>query len=226
MPGVVHSNISREVKSKKYFLLILMSMCMYLYVLGQLHARAEMQPHLRQNQNAPGENSDDSASKEKKPYFTLRIGQGGFSDKRSPLGKLGGGQLTLDIKPGKLPLALSISSEYYTNSADPSHSHEIPGLVSINILYTAPIFKSKRVNFFMGGGMGRLKVPKGEDEPDAVVRGTHYNLEAGMNVRVFWKIGFYGTCKYLYAKKAVAGIDIIDFKEFIILLGITFNFSL
>ena len=202
-----------------------MSVAVYLCVPGQLFARTEMQAQHKQNQNEPGKPHKDSAAKKKKFYFTIRLGQGGFSDKRSPLGKLGGGQLTLDIKPAKLPLALSISSEYYTNSADPSHSYEIPGLTAINILYTAPMFDSKRVNFFTGGGMGWLKVPKGEAEPGAVVRGSHYNLEAGMKVRVFRIIGLYGICKYLYAKKAAGGIDIIDFSEFIILLGITFTFS-
>ncbi len=211
---------------QKYFLLISLFICISLYPSGQLSARAEMPAHHGQNQNVSGDKNEDSVPKKKKLYFTIRLGQGGFSDKRSPLGKLGGGQLALDIKPGKLPLALSISYEYYTNSADPGHSYEIAGLVAINMLYTAPIFKSKRVNFFMGGGMGWLKVPKGEAEPDAVVRGIHYNLEGGMNVRAFWKIGFYGICKYLYAKKTTDGIDLIDFNEFIILLGITFSFSL
>ncbi len=30
--------------------------------------------------------------------FTIRFGQGGFSDNRSPVGQLGGGQLAFDIK--------------------------------------------------------------------------------------------------------------------------------
>jgi len=201
---------------QNYFLLILLFICIYLCASGQLSARTEMQAHHSQNQNVS----------KKKLYFTIRLGQGGFYDKRSPLNKLGGGQLTLDVKPANLPLALSLSYEYYTNSAEPSHSYEIAGLVAINMLYTAPMSRSKRVNFFMGGGMGWLKVPKGEAEPDTLVRGIHYNLEGGMNVRLFWKIGLYGICKYLYAKKTTDGIDLIDFNEFIILLGFTFNFSL
>jgi len=69
---------------------------------------------------------DSSSSKKKKVYLTIRLGQGGFRDDRSPIGKLGGGQLTLDIKPVKYPIALSITNEYYTNSAyyvfdDPPH---------------------------------------------------------------------------------------------------------
>ena len=167
-----------------------------------------------------------SATKEKKVYFTIRWGQGGFRDNRSEIGKLGGGQLTLDIKPEKYPVAISISGEYYTNSPDPTHSYEIAGLTVINLLYMTKPFKSERANVFMGGGIGRLEVPKGENEPDAVVKGTMYDIEAGVNVRLFWKIGFYGIGKYLYAQKKNNSIKVIDFSECIVLLGFTLNFGL
>jgi len=167
-----------------------------------------------------------SGSNEKKIYFTLRLGQGGFYDDRSEIGKLGGGQLTLDIKPGKYPVALSISSEYYTNSADPTHSYEIARLTALNMLYMTKPFKSERTTIFLGGGIGGLEVPKGENEPDTMVKGFLYNFEGGINVRLFWKIGFYGTGKYLYAKKKTNSIKVIDFSEFIVLLGFTLNFGL
>jgi len=167
-----------------------------------------------------------SASKEKKVYFTIRLGQGGFRDDRSDIGKLGGGQLTLDIKPRKYPVAISISGEYYTNSPDPTHSYEIAGLTAINLLYMTKLLKSERADVFLGGGIGRLKVPKDENNPDAMVKDTMYNLEGGINVRMFWKIGFYGTGKYLYAKKKNNSIKVIDFSELIFLLGFTFNFGL
>ena len=158
--------------------------------------------------------------------LTFRFGQGGFSDDRSPLGKLGGGQVTLDIKPVKYPVAISLTSEYYTNSNNPTHSYEIAGLLAINLLYMKKPFKTERVNVFMGGGMGRLEVPKGEDKPDDREIGVVYNLEAGINVRAFWKIGFYGITKYLYAQKEKNNIKVINFSEFIVLLGITFNFGI
>ena len=167
-----------------------------------------------------------STSEKKRVYFTFRYGQGGFRDDRSPIGKLGGGQLTLDIKPAELPIALSISSEYYTNSADPTHSYEIAGLLAINTLYMATPFKSERITVFGGGGIGWLIVPEGENEPDAMESGFLYNLEGGINVKAFWKIGFYGVGKYLYAQKTTDGIKRIDFNEGIVLLGITFNFVL
>jgi len=170
--------------------------------------------------------TDSLSSAEKKIYFTIRLGQGGFTDDRSPIGKLGGGQLALDIKPSKFPITISVSSEYYTNSADPTHSYEIAGLIAVNFLYMTKVLKSERVNLFAGGGIGGLEVPKGVDEPDAMERGILYNIEGGINIRAFWKIGFYGIYKYLYAKKERKNVKVIDFSEHIVLLGITFNFSL
>ena len=184
----------------------------------------EAQEH--QNQDLSKHQTARSTSEKKRVYFTFRYGQGGFRDDRSPIGKLGGGQLTLDIKPTELPIALSISSEYYTNCADPTHSYEIAGLLAINTLYMVKPFKSERTNIFLGGGIGWLIVPKGENEPDAMEKGFLYNLEGGINVRAFWKIGFYGVGKYLYAQKTTNGIKRIDFNEGIVLLGITFNFAL
>ncbi|UCE06932.1 MAG: hypothetical protein JSW07_02515 [bacterium] len=169
---------------------------------------------------------DSSSSKNKKVYFTIRLGQGGFRDDRSPIGKLGGGQLTLDIKPSKYPIALSISNEYYTNSADPTHSYEIASLIAVNLLYMTKLFKSEGTTFFIGGGIGGLQVPKGEDKPDEMERGMLYNIETGVNVRVFWKIGLYGIGKYLYAMKEVKDKKVINFSEWIMLLGITFNSGL
>ena len=81
------------------------------------------------------------SSTDKKIYFTIRLGQGGFTDDRSPIGKLGGRQLTLDIKPRTFPIAISISNEYYTNSADPTHSYEIAGLIAANFLYYQTIIQ-------------------------------------------------------------------------------------
>ena len=169
--------------------------------------------------------TETETTKEKKIDFTLRFGQGGFRDSRSPEGGLGGGQLALDIKLVRLPVALSISSEYYTNSPDPIHSYEISDMVSINLLYIDQLLNIERADYFFGGGFGRLKVPQGEG-PASRVKGDLYNLEAGIHVRAFWRIGFYGAAKYLSAQKKVNNIKVIDFNEGIILLGVTFNFSL
>ena len=169
---------------------------------------------------------DSPASDDKDVHFTLRLGMGGFRDDRSPEGELGGGQIALDIRPVRVPFALSISSEYYTNSANPTHSYEISDLTVINILYMGNILKSGRAHYFVGGGLGWLKVPGGEEKPDAEITGGMYDIEGGINYRLFWKIGMYGTAKYLYARKNNDGMRVIDFSKGIVLLGLTFNFGL
>ncbi len=206
---------------RKYFLSFSLFLSIFYFSSNQLYAK-ERQTQKPQNQQAVSADS----TREKKVYFAIRFGQGGFRDDRSPIGKLGGDQLTLDIKPVKFPVAVSISGEFYTNSPDPTHSYEIAGLTSINLLYMTKLLKSERTNVFMGGGIGRLEVPKGENEPDAMVKGILYNVEAGINVRLFWKIGFYGVGKYLYAQKKNNNIKVIDFSECIVLLGFTINFGI
>jgi len=178
-----------------------------------------------ENLNAITNNPGNHSLEEKNIYFTIRLGQGGFIDNRSPIGKLGGGQLTLDIKPAGIPIGISVSGEYYTNSADPSHTYEIAGLTSFNLLYTSKLFKTERTHLFIGSGIGMLEVPKGNAHPDEMENGTLYNIECGINFKAFWKIGFYGIIKYLYASKKKDNIKVIDFNEFIVLLGITLNFG-
>jgi len=158
--------------------------------------------------------------------FTIRFGQGGFTDDRSPINKLGGGQIALDVKPTNVPLALSITGEYYTNDPDPDQPYEIGDLTAFNLLYMPKFLEYERINPFIGGGMGWLKVADDDPETEKMHRGTVYNIEAGINVLAFWKIGFYGMYKYLYANKEIDSQKVIDFNEHIFMVGITFNFSL
>ena len=65
-----------------------------------------------------------------------------------PLTSLGGGQLTLDVRHGKYPLALSVSGEYYMNSAEPTHHYEISGLTAINLLYVPWTLKNTILKIF------------------------------------------------------------------------------
>lgn len=163
--------------------------------------------------------TDSTFASEKKIYFTIRYGQGGFTDERSPINKLGGGQLALDIKPAKLPLAITISTEYYTNSADPTNPYEISGLVAVNCLYSKYLLENQRLNVFAGAGAGGLTVPQGSDSS---AKGMLFDIEAGFNARLLWKFGIYGVYKYLYAHKKT----LINFNEHIILVGISFTFGL
>ena len=163
---------------------------------------------------------------EKMLDLTIRSGQGGFSDIRSPIGVLGGGELTLDIKLRQLPLAFSFSGEYYTNSADPTHDYEIAGSSTYSLLYMNKLFSWERVNVFAGAGPGYMEVPIEDALPAKIYENAWYlNVEAGINIRVLWKFGLYGVYKYMYAYKE-GGSTLIDFNEHIVLLGLTFNFSI
>jgi len=74
-------------------------------------------------------------------------------------------------------------------------------------------------------GLGWLKVPKdGSEEKNYTA--MVYDLEAGVNVRVIWKFGFYTIYKYLYAHQEKNNVAVIDFNEHIMMIGITYNFSL
>ena len=187
------------------------------FVSNRLYAQ-ENDQEIQANKEIP------DSTEQKTVYFTFRLGQGGFSDSRSELGKLGGGQVVLDIKPAKLPVIISLLSEYYTNSADPSHSYEIAAYNAINISYTKNFFSLRRTDFFIGGGLGQAIVPR-DDSDSRMVRDIAYNVEAGIQTMVIWKIGAYVVGKYLYANKKKNGVQLIDFSEYILLLGLTFNFS-
>ena len=169
-------------------------------------------------------------------FITIRLfSQGGFFDDRSPIGKLGGGQLALDVKPTELPIAISFFGEYYTNSPQPTHSYEIADITGVNLLLITQL--ESKTTIFLGVGSGELEVPEygnefedvedvDDDADIPMEKGTFYDLETGINFWTFKYVGFYGIYKYLYAQKEVDGVKVIDFNEHIVLLGVTLNFSL
>lgn len=154
---------------------------------------------------------------------TLRLGQGGLRDERPDDGKLGAGQLALDVKLGKLPIALSVAQEYYKKSPEAEEAYEIQSLVVTNALYVrTPI--ERRAKAYLGGGIGVLWVPKGADgAPDEMERGIMFDLAGGVNVRAFWKIGVYIEGKYIYASKTRDGVKVIDFSNGGALVGVSLN---
>ncbi len=158
--------------------------------------------------------------------LTIRWGQGGFNDSRSPEGGLGGSQLALDIKPKGLPIAINLSSESYTNGPEPTHSYEISNITALNILYLLQLFDYEKLDYFFGGGIGKIKVPKGDESSTGYYSSTLYNLEAGINFKYFKYVGFYSTVKHIKAKEYADDIKVIDFNETILLLRLTFNFNL
>jgi hypothetical protein len=157
--------------------------------------------------------------------FAIRLGQGGLSDDRAPDGALGGGQLALDIKLEELPIAISISQEYYKKSAEATHPYEINGMVVIYVLYVTPLTKKWKSDVYGGCGIGLLYVPKGEGDSDEMERGVVYDGALGINARVFKKMGLYAEGKYVYSSKTVNDVKVIDFSDFGLLLGISLNFA-
>ena len=169
--------------------------------------------------------ADSSFTEEDDVFLIIKFAQGGFVDNRSPLGKLGGGQFGVGVKLRVFPIGISITQEAYTNGPDPTHEYEIAGLIFVNFLYMTKLFNTEWVNVYVGGGVGALEVPKGEGKPNEYEMGVVYDIEAGINLVSIWKIGFYGVYKYLYSQKEINNTKVIDFKENIVLIGITLNFG-
>ena len=160
---------------------------------------------------------------------TLRLGQGGLRHDSAPDGVLGGGQLALDVKPCKYPIAISISQEYHKKDPVADSPYEIESLVAVNMLYVATIAKKKPEEEpvvyavgYLGGGVGGLSVPKIED-PDAMERGVLFDVVCGINIKIFWKIGFYIEGKYIYSSKTIDNIKVIDFNDVGAMVGLSLN---
>jgi hypothetical protein len=155
--------------------------------------------------------------------FVIRYAQGGFTDSRSELGKLGGGQLALDMQLKKYPfIVLSYSQEYYTNSASPTHSYEIASMSLFNLSYFYHI--DEQFILFGGGGVGLLNVPDGSLKENSFRHGDAFDIELGSHWKFSDSWGAYGVYKHLYAQKTVSKIKVIDFNEEILLLGVSYHF--
>lgn len=156
--------------------------------------------------------------------LTVRWGQGGFRDSRAEDGKLGGGQLALDLTRCGSPFAFTLSSEYYTKGPvpDAKHSYEISNMYALNLLYTEPLPGFERTDYFLSAGIGRLKVPYQGSKVDSEL----FNFGAGLHWKRFEHFGFYALVKFLYAQEDVGGETVIDFNETILLLGVSYRFSL
>lgn len=207
--------------------------CMLLFI-GIVHfSLGEEIDHFKEIQSQKKEQANTDFSMGKKVYFTFRLGVGSSAE----LG--GASQASLDIRPVKLPIAVSILAESYRRSPLRKYYAEPDDVwfAAINLLYMPHPLRIKmqdftlRVNFFLGGGIGGLKLwkyertddPSWREEPYATERGIMYNLEAGINVRVFWKLGFYASTKYIYAKKKRDGVKVIDLNSTSWLVGLTLN---
>ncbi|MDR9366998.1 MAG: hypothetical protein RI575_16805 [Balneolaceae bacterium] len=171
-----------------------------------------------------------SSSEEKKVYFMFRMGIGSSAH----LGE--STQLGIGIKPAKIPLIFSFISESYRKTSLKKKYSEPNDMFlnALNLIYTTTFPNLNRVQVYAGGGAGLLKVEKYErsDDPDwrqkpyAIENGLIFNLQAGIQSRLFWKIGFYAEGKYLYAKKAESNINIIDVNSRAWMVGLSLNVGL
>jgi hypothetical protein len=126
--------------------------------------------------------------------LSLRIGQGGFRDDRASDGKLGGGQVCMDVRFDDMPVAVSIGHEYYTKSPDPTEPYEIQDLIMGAVSAVIPLAEEWPTDLWLGGGVGRLRIPQGE-------KAAAYQAIATIRTRAFWKIGVYAEGKQTTAKE-------------------------
>lgn len=167
--------------------------------------------------------------------LTVRLGGGLLYDDRPADGTLGGGQLALEIRLNKIPVAFQGAGEYWSKGSL-EHPYEIESYEAIKVLlfgyignlmsflYTKPV-TTKTTYVYLGGGAGRISVPKIEN-PDARERGIAFDAVCGANIGLFWKIGLFAEGKYIYSSKTSNNTKVIDFSDFGFLLGISLNFDL
>ena len=105
--------------------------------------------------------------------ITIRTSQGGLYDKRASEDALGGGQLALDVKLNSLPIVLSLATEYYKKGPDAIESYEIQGMTVIYVLFSAPLLKNWKSNYYFGPGIALMEVPK--ENSDAMEKGIAFN---------------------------------------------------
>ena len=167
--------------------------------------------------------------------LTARFGMGVLWDERASDGILGGGQLALEMRLNKIPLAFQLANEYWSKGCL-EHPYEIESFYAAKVLlvgniggmmsclYTKPVVP-KTAYVYLGGGIGLISVPQ-IDNPDARETGMALDAVCGANIGLFWKIGLFVEGKYLYSSKTTNNIEVIDFSDFGILAGISFNFDL
>ena len=155
--------------------------------------------------------------------ISIRTSQGGLYDKRASEDALGGGQVALDVKLNNLPIVLSLAAEYYKKGPDAIEPYEIQGMTVIYVLYTAPILKNWKSNYYFGPGIGYIRVPKANS--NSTEKGIAFDAAAGINIKAIWKIGIYIEGKYIYCNKTDDNLKVIDFSDFGLLVGFSLNFG-
>ncbi|UCF71698.1 MAG: hypothetical protein JSW49_05355 [candidate division WOR-3 bacterium] len=167
--------------------------------------------------------------------LTVRFGGGMLYDERPPDGTLGGGQLALEIRMNRLPLAFQAASEYWSKGSL-EYPYEIESYTAakvllvgyvgkmLSFLYTRPV-DIKTAYVYLGGGAGMIRVPK-IDRPNERETGLAFDAIFGANIRLIWKLGIFAEGKYLYSTKTSNDVKVIDFSDFGFLVGLSLNFDI
>jgi hypothetical protein len=123
--------------------------------------------------------------------LTVRFGGGLLYDDRASDGILGGGQLALEMRLNKIPLAFQLANEYWSKGCL-EHSYEIESFYAAKVLlfgnigglmsclYAKPA-TAKTAYVYLGGGAGRISVPQ-IDNPDARETGMAFDVVCGANI--------------------------------------------
>lgn len=189
----------------------------------------QAEKHQYKNLSKPQTVSSDSgeiqarkvdADSSRKKTLCLSIGLGLPIYEGGPQPSLGYPVLAFSLRLLEFPISYMFSGggglSRYKEQAT-GLQHEIT-FITHNILYMIPLTKSKKTNFFLGGGIGSIEVEK-ENPHDAGYtkqKYTLYNFEVGCNPRLRGFLGYHTKIRYLYSKWSKSCIQFI--------LGIDFNF--
>jgi hypothetical protein len=161
---------------------------------------------------------------EEKAYavvWTFRLGMTGVIYDRAPEEELGGGQLALDVKPFKNPLAFNLSWEDYKKDPVADSTYEISSFIVFHTLFMKELRKDLLMGY-VGGGAGLMRVPEDSDPAtNSTISAIAGSGVAGLNLKVAGVAGIYLEGKYI---RVIRGKNYIDLNNFGFAGGISINF--
>lgn len=131
----------------------------------------------------------------------------------------------MDVQLARLPLVVSIATEYYKKSPEASHPYEIHGMLVAYLLYRQPLPTTWNSDAYIGGGIAVLEVPRSDGNDTVMERAIAFDAACGISAKAFWKLGVYIEAKYIYSRKTARTVRIVDFSNVGVLAGITLNFG-
>ena len=189
----------------------------------------QTEKHQYQNLSTPQTVRSDSgetqtrkidADSSKKKTICLSIGLGFPVYEGGPQPSLGAPVAAFSLRLFDFPIAYMFSA----GGGLSRHKERVTGLQHEysydihSILYMIPLSKSKKTIFFLGGGIGsiKIKIENPHDVGYTHQKYTLYNFEVGCNPWLRGFLGYHTKVRYLYSKWSNSCIQFI--------LGIDFNF--